>query len=224
MCDAIDMALFVLNKYYRLSKAVPAYAAAVLLDPSKRKQYMRKSWEPAAMQQAIGQVQMIWEAKYKNLPIPDKPQQHQTPRRRGKKREVSVFDAIRAEIDVASEPKIQDDFLSFINTTPVALHDLKPIQWWCLEAQRTRYPRLHQMALDILSIPPMSDQPERTFSCARRTVSWSRAKLNATSINMVELLANWVSQGFISPGQGMEELLAALCDADIDSDSSDEGE
>ena len=78
------------------------------------------------------------------------------------------------------------------------------------------------MALDILSIPPMSDKPERTFLCGRRTISWSRAKLKAGSINMVELLSNWVSQGFISPDQGMEELLAALCNADINSDSSDE--
>ena len=72
------------------------------------------------------------------------------------------------------------------------------------------------------TLPPNYGQD---FSCGRRTVSCSRAKLSAASVNMVELLANWVSQGFISPGQGMEELLevlATLCDADIDSDSSDE--
>jgi hypothetical protein len=39
---------------------------------------------------------------------------------------------------------------------------------------------------------------------------------------MVESLSNWVSQGLIPPNQGMEELLDALCESNIDSDSSDE--
>jgi hypothetical protein len=30
----------------------------------------------------------------------------------------------------------------------------------------------HNIALDILSIPAMSDEPERVFSGARRTISW----------------------------------------------------
>jgi len=39
---------------------------------------------------------------------------------------------------------------------------------------------------------------------------------------MVEMLSNWVSQGFISPNQGMGELLKVVCDADIDPESSGE--
>jgi len=35
------------------------------------------------------------------------------------------------------------------------------------------------MALNFLSIPPMSDAPERTFSCGRRIIPWTRAKLKA---------------------------------------------
>lgn len=37
------------------------------------------------------------------------------------------------------------------------------------------YPRLHQMAgVDILSVPAMSDDPERVFSCTRRMISWEK--------------------------------------------------
>ena len=85
--------------------------------------------------------------------------------------------------------------------------------------ERRIIPTINQSISFLDTLPPNHGQD---FSCGRRTVSWSRAKLSAASINMVELLANWVSQGFISLGQGMEELLATLCDADIDSDSSDE--
>jgi hypothetical protein len=63
------------------------------------------------------------------------------------------------------------------------------------------------MALDILSIPLMSDAPERTFSCARRTISWSRAKLKPKNVEIVETLASWISQNFISFDQTSEELL-----------------
>jgi hypothetical protein len=38
------------------------------------------------------------------------------------------------------------------------------------------------MAIDILSIPAMSDEPERVFSGARRTISWERAQLSAEKL------------------------------------------
>ena len=41
MLHAIEMGWFVLNKYYSLTEGVPAYAAALLLDPSKRLAYIR---------------------------------------------------------------------------------------------------------------------------------------------------------------------------------------
>jgi len=221
MRNAIDMALFVLNKYYRLSQNLPACIAAVLLDPSKRKEYLKKSWDREEMNEAIGQAQTIWETEYKDLPIPDESQYRPRSLHKNKKLSpLSAFDEIRAELTVISQS--EDDFLPFINAAPVNLYDQTPLQWWCLEAHRIRYPRLHRMALDILSIPPMSDAPERTFSCGRRTIAWSRAKLKSESIQMVETLSNLVSQGFISPNQGMRELLEAVCDVDIDLDSADE--
>lgn len=54
--------------------------------------------------------------------------------------------------------------------------------------QRQRWPRLAFMAIDILSIPAMSDEPERVFSRARRTISWERGQLKVTTIEMVECL------------------------------------
>ena len=47
------------------------------------------------------------------------------------------------------------------------------------------------MAIDILSIPAMSDEPERVFSGARRTVSWERAQLSAENIERLECLKSW---------------------------------
>jgi hypothetical protein len=44
------------------------------------------------------------------------------------------------------------------------------------------------MAIDILSIPPISDELERVFSGGRRTVSWDRAQMEAETIEMRECL------------------------------------
>ncbi|KAF2177135.1 hypothetical protein K469DRAFT_520361, partial [Zopfia rhizophila CBS 207.26] len=53
------------------------------------------------------------------------------------------------------------------------------------------YPHLHQMAIDILPIPPMSDDPGRVFSGAQRTISGDRARLGAANIERTECLGNW---------------------------------
>jgi hypothetical protein len=51
------------------------------------------------------------------------------------------------------------------------------------------------MAIDILLIPAISDEPERVFSGARRTISWERAQLSAESIKRLECLKNWHRTG-----------------------------
>ena len=47
------------------------------------------------------------------------------------------------------------------------------------------------MAIDIISIPPMSDELERVFSRARRIVSWDRGQMEPETIEMRECLKHW---------------------------------
>jgi hypothetical protein len=44
------------------------------------------------------------------------------------------------------------------------------------------------MIIDILSIPPISDELERVFSKARRTVIWDRGQIELEIIKMRECL------------------------------------
>jgi hAT family C-terminal dimerisation region len=134
----------------------------------------------------------------------------------------SVFDKIHGEL-VGLKLGTADDFQSFISAPQEELHGLAPVQWWCLDGQRSRYPKLQQMALDFLSVPPMSDAPERTFSGGRRTISWTRARLKPENVEMVETMANWVVNGLIPPDTGMKELLEefAEIESESDVDSSD---
>jgi hypothetical protein len=47
------------------------------------------------------------------------------------------------------------------------------------------------MAFDILSVPAMSDEPERVFSGARRTITWDKAQMEPNTIEMRECLKHW---------------------------------
>ena len=48
------------------------------------------------------------------------------------------------------------------------------------------------MALDILSIPAMSADPERLFSGAKLTISDRRARLGIETIQALECLKSWL--------------------------------
>jgi hypothetical protein len=54
------------------------------------------------------------------------------------------------------------------------------------------------MAFDILSIPATSDEAERVFSGARRTISWDRTKLEPETVEAVECLKQWKRSGILN--------------------------
>ncbi|KAJ3454851.1 hypothetical protein MRS44_013451 [Fusarium solani] len=70
-----------------------------------------------------------------------------------------------------------------------------PIQhWW---ERRKDYPRLSRMALDLLSVPPMSAECKRLFSVAGQMVSPLRTRLEASTIGITQTLRLWVRNGLI---------------------------
>lgn len=106
-------------------------------------------------------------------------------------------------------------FLSFDFLTPYGFYDepeeasdldevdlylqekIRPVAdvlaWW--EANRERFPRLTCMAFDLLSIPAMSTECERTFSLTKLTVSTQRHSLDSDTIKMLQCLKNWARNG-----------------------------
>jgi hypothetical protein len=47
------------------------------------------------------------------------------------------------------------------------------------------------MAIDVLSIPAMSDELERVFSGACRTITWERGQIDPETVKMTECLKHW---------------------------------
>jgi hypothetical protein len=53
------------------------------------------------------------------------------------------------------------------------------------------------MAIDILSIPAMSNKPERVFSGARHTVSWDKGQMVPETIEWRKCLKYWKKSGIL---------------------------
>ena len=101
-----------------------------------------------------------------------------------------------------------DEYKAYTLQTPIPI-DCSPLTWWLCDGQQERYPRLSKMAIDILSIPAMSADPERVFSGARRTISWERMSLGVDTINIGECLKSWIYSGIIEglPVDVVEEFI-----------------
>jgi hAT family protein len=79
-----------------------------------------------------------------------------------------------------------DEYSEYISESTLEVK--KPLAWWCESNQRQRWPVLSQLAISLLSIPPMSDEAERVFSGTRRTISWERSRLGLEAIEAIECL------------------------------------
>ncbi|OBS16026.1 hypothetical protein FPOA_13227 [Fusarium poae] len=82
---------------------------------------------------------------------------------------------------------------------------LDPISYWYERWEE--YPRLSQMALDVLSVLPMSADVERLFSTCGRMVRDDRARLDASTIGMTQTVRSWHCGGYI---KSTEKLLEDL--------------
>jgi hypothetical protein len=84
----------------------------------------------------------------------------------------------------------EDELGVYMRQGPVRRENLNPILWW--KDHQEEYPRLSKFALDILAIPAMSVDPERTFSVIKLTISLQRHSLSPQIIEEIQCLRNWL--------------------------------
>jgi hAT family C-terminal dimerisation region len=97
--------------------------------------------------------------------------------------DLDEFDLIAKDLGKYTRPASQDEWEDYSTGEPYDIGKLSALTWWCCDEQRKRWPRLSCMAIDILSIPAMSDEP------------WERAQLGAENIERVECLKHWKQSG-----------------------------
>lgn len=83
-------------------------------------------------------------------------------------KEPLIWQLYSRQMDVVPQ---DDDFTTFINARPTRLaNKITPLQWWSATSQRTTYPALSKLAIDVFTPFSQSAVSEGTFSSARRTI------------------------------------------------------
>jgi hypothetical protein len=176
-----------LDKYYSLTERSPVYIAALVLCPQSKWQYIEDNWPQEWILDSKAKLQAFWEEEYKSTAtvIPSQIMESSNPtlnRFQEWKQKTQ-----RSTLDI-------DEYIKYLQA-PV-LPDVKdPRSWWLEATQRSTYPALSIMALDILSIPAMSAEPERLFSSAKITITDRRNQLGIESIEATECLKSWLGTG-----------------------------
>lgn len=205
----ITLAWAKLDEYYSRTEETPVYVAAVVLHPRYNWSWIlrhwseRREWITEAEKVLLG----LWQ-HYRTFPsLFD---QDSSPLQATKKSKIynSKTSSLREEgtndedverFGYSSDEELDgstalDQWKEY--TSLQSDHDIKdPYQWWW--SRRHRWPQLTRMALDILTVPPMSDEPERTFSDTGCMVTDRRNRLQEDTINTVATLKSWTRQGVI---------------------------
>jgi hAT family C-terminal dimerisation region len=106
-------------------------------------------------------------------------------------RKLNTFNRIILSFRSVTRPVNEDEYEDYNSQKSYESGKKRALAWWYRDTQKQRWPRLSLMAIDILSIPLMSDKPEKVFSEAHRTVSWDRGQREPETIEMRECLKYW---------------------------------
>jgi len=172
-----------LEKYYSLTDRSPVYIAALVLCPQSKWDYINDNWPIECVPDVKQKMLNFWLSSYKStatevlIPALKDSKPTNTFQQWQQKKEKRV--------DI-------DEYQRYI-LSPVLQAVTDPRAWWLEPTQRKTYPALSIMALDILSIPAMSAEPERLFSGAKITITDRRNKLGIASIQAIECLKSWMS-------------------------------
>jgi len=187
---SLEMGWYVLREYYSLTDDTPVYCMAILLHPAMRMQYINNRWEQHWWETIRPQVEALW-IEYSDLKLGPTEKEPEIALE-----DDDFIDFARPSITLL-EHRSGDEFERFINSGICGI-SIPVLEWWSLDEQRKRFPRLSRLARDIYSIPPMSDEPERIFSSARRVISWDRTRLGDSTFENLSCLKHWVNNGHCS--------------------------
>lgn len=201
----INLGWLKLNEYYERLDESPVYYTAVALHPAYRWDYFEHLWAdaPEWVEEAKAKVKKLWLDEYKDMEISVSNNEEPLPKRR--KTFATAFNRHREENRVKSSQSTPspshlsttDEYVEWQRDRGARDDDVvDPIEYW--HDKRSTYPRLAQMALDILSVAPMSAEVERLFSSAGKMLAPDRSRLEANTIGITQTVRSWLRAGYIS--------------------------
>jgi hypothetical protein len=195
-----------LDKYYQLLSETPIYYAGLALHPAYRWKWFDRKWfgNPEWIRQAKGIVHDVWHYEYREISLPRTAVNDEKPAPKRRKTYSNPFQeylednrcaAPATQGDYSLEP-FEDEYQHWISNHESGDAQVRdPLAYW--HEKRFKYPRLSRMALDFLTIQPMSAECERLFSAAGRMVTPLRSRLEAQVIGTCQVLRSWLRAGII---------------------------
>lgn len=175
----------------------PYYAAARILHPEHRTTWLKdKDGNPTdAYAACMMRVQSLWERfrRENRLFSPSYDTLcKQADSSTNQAQPLDRFEKLRQNLKQKhTRPQSEDEFESYCNEAASYGIKIPALEWWLQDIQRKRWPQLSRWAIEILSIPSMSDKPERIFSGGRRTVTWDKTSMTAATLEQLECGRDW---------------------------------
>jgi hypothetical protein len=175
-----------------------SYVAAVVLHPAYTWRWLKNKWasKPAWIRDAERRVEYLW-ADYSCLDVNLRsPVAATTARQPPRVVETDcIFDI---SDDEGALDTSEDGYLVWCQQPRNSLVN-QPLSFWTTEVTRRQHPRLSRMAIDLFTIPAMSDEPERTFSSCFLMITSHRGSLESDVVELTQCTKNWLKNGVITP-------------------------
>lgn len=149
-------------------------------------------------------VQKLWEEEYRDLPAQWEIGSSNLPVA-VRARKYNPFDSFQDDLissNVGENDEVADEFERWLSSKQdVDIKYNNPLEYW--SAKRFEYLRVAKMAIDVLSIPAMTAECERSFSSAGCMVSAKRSRLDASTIAVTQTVRSWLRAGSLDEYDGL---------------------
>ncbi|KJZ68549.1 hypothetical protein HIM_12056 [Hirsutella minnesotensis 3608] len=188
-----------LADYYELTEDSPVYSAATVMNPSLKWAYMEQTWKEKTewIERAKSRVAQLWRETYKSTT--SCPAVRQGCAQESNARRPNGYKTWMKEQKATIFNMDDDEYEVYCREPVMMISD--PLKWWLEPAQRRRFPNLSLMAIDILSIAPMSTETERLFSKSKATMTDQRGSMGIETVNLLECLRSWDNSTLVIPSE-----------------------
>jgi len=196
----IKLAWTKLDEYYSKLENTPVYVAAVELHPRFKWKYFEKHWSihPSWIKEArTAFSRLLGEWQYQvTAHSPPPARSPPKKRRRLDDDDEQAGYSSDDDIELGIDQQMSQYLFERYNHTLVPDTEANPVQYWL--SKRSDWPQLAAMALNIYSIPVMSDEPKRVFSETGAAVPPRRRLLQSDTISHMMCLRAWVKSNIVT--------------------------
>jgi hypothetical protein len=206
-----------LSKYYQRTEHPFVYADAVILEPSgKLLLFEQDSFESYYRDYYSKECRLRYIQNYEAKAAEPVNLKCSRKRKRAGDESDGDDDYYRALLKAEEKTGIQNEYDLYISG-PRAPRKRDPLGWWRTNAPS--FPHLAMMFRDTFAVTATGAGVEREFSKSGRVASWTRARLNHTTITDTMLFKNMLTRH----GEGLKAIAEAI-DNGIEEEIDDEDE